>query len=180
LSEGRNSGGSANSALLARNAESSAGGWHSFGPSSGASARGASGFVGGASRVTPGFGRRGYGWGGGWGWGRGSWGWGWGGWAFGFGWPYWGFGWGFGWDPWWYDPYWYAPLAYPYYSDYDYSWNDDPPPYRPDSWPGSSYNPDSPGSHLSTTSSNYSGDRFNLNGGADLGNSGSVQNRQTP
>ncbi len=61
LSEGRNSRGSANSSLSARNAGSTEGGWHSFGTSSGASARGASGFAGGASRATPGFGGRGFG-----------------------------------------------------------------------------------------------------------------------
>jgi len=182
LSEGRNSGGSANTSLSARNAGSSEGGWHSFALSSGASARGASGFVGGASRVTPGFGGRGYGWGGGYGWGRGY-GWGWGGWGFGFGWPYWGFGWGLGWAPWWYNPYWYAPwpaYGYPYYSDYWYDWSDDPPPYRPDSSPNSSYDPDSQGSSLITPSLNYDDDHFNLNSGASLDNSGSVQNVRTP
>jgi hypothetical protein len=155
LSEGRNSGGVANSSLSARNAGGSDGSWHSFGPARGVSARGASGSVGGASRAAPGFGWRGGGWRGGWpgyGWGRGF-GWGWGGWGFGLGWPYWGFGWGLGWDPWWYDPYWYAPWpAYTYYPDYDYDWSDNPPPYRPDSSPDS----DSPGSYLSTPSSNYS------------------------
>ena len=145
--EGRNSGGLRNSSLSARNAGISDGAWHSFGAS-----RGMSGFAGGASRPAPGFGRvvdgwRG-GWGGGWGWGRG-WGWG-----FGFGWPYWGGywgpGWAFAWDPWWYAPYGYAWPAYTTYPDYSYDWSDDPPPYRPDA----SYNSDSPGSHLSTTSSN--------------------------
>ncbi len=156
LSEGRNSGGLANSSLSARNAGISDGAWHSFG-----SSRGASGFVAGVSHAAPGFGRGGdgwrgawpgYGWGGGWGWGRG-WGWGWGGWGFGFGWPYWGGywgpGWAFGWDPWWYAPYGYASPYY-IYPDYSYDWSDDPPPYRPDT----SLNYDSPESQVSTTSSN--------------------------
>jgi hypothetical protein len=151
------------------------GGWHSFGTSSGASARGASGFAGGASRITPGFGGRGFGWGGGYGWGRG---WGWGGWGFGFGWPYWGFGWGLGWSPWWYNPYWYAPwpaYGYPYYSDYGYDWSDNPP-YRLDS--SSDY--DSQGSSLITPSLNSDDGNLNLNSGVSLGDSGPVQNGAAP
>ncbi len=170
-SEGRNSGGAANSSLSARNTGIADGAWHSFG-----SSRGAAGFVGGASRAMPGFGRFGYGWGGGWGWGRGwGWGgWGWGGWGFGFGWPYWGGYWGLGWNPWWYDPYWYAPSVYAY-PDYSYDWSDNPPPYAPDS----AYNYDPSASDLSAPSSNYDA-YFSLNSDASPGNSGSVQNGQTP
>jgi hypothetical protein len=67
------------------------------------------------------------------------------------------------------------------YPDYSYNWDDNPPPYNPDS----AYNHDSPGSSLSTPSSNYPSSsyddsHFNLNGGAGWGNSGLVQNGQTP
>ncbi|MGA2235486.1 MAG: hypothetical protein ABSG23_08435 [Terriglobales bacterium] len=74
-------------------------------------------------------------------------------------------------------------MAYTY-PDYSYDWYDNPPPYRPDSSPSSSYNYDSPASYLSTSSSNYNSNyddsRFNLNRGASLGDRGSVQNGQTP
>jgi hypothetical protein len=150
----------ANSSLSARSGGSSEGGWHSFGPS-----RGASGFVGGASRAR-GFGWGGNGWRGGWpgyGWGGGFWGRGWG-WGFGFGWPYWGGYWGLGWNPWWYDPYWYSPLVYTY-PDYSYDWSDNPPPYAPDS----SYNYDPSASDLSAPGSNDDS-RFSLNSDASPGN----------
>jgi hypothetical protein len=194
LSEGRNSGGLANSSLAARNAGSSDGTWHSFGPSGIAShgGRDASNF-GGPLRGAPGFGRGGDGWRGGW---RGhGWegGWGWGGWGFGVGWPYWGFYWGpawaFGWDPWWYGAYGYAPWpAYSYYPDYSYDWSDNPPPYRPDSSPNSSNDRDPSASyptppnsdHSSNYSSNYDDNHFNLNPGSSSGNNGSDQNGQTP
>jgi hypothetical protein len=141
--------------------------WHSFGS--------ASGVAGGTFRGTPGFGR-GYGWGGGYGWGRG-WGccgsWGWGGWGFGFGWPYWG--WGLAWNPWWYNPYWYAPWpASYYYPYYGYDWSDNPPPYRPDSASDDDSNASYPGTP-GTDDGN-----FNLDPGARLSNSDSVQNGQTP
>jgi hypothetical protein len=114
--------------------------WHSFG-STNASARGASGFVGGNPRAIPGFGWGGRAWGGSRGWG-GGWGRGccWGGFGFGFGGSYWGAywgpGWGFGWNPWWYNPYWgydayWLGPPYAYYSDYSYDWSDNPP-YRSD------------------------------------------------
>jgi hypothetical protein len=179
-SEGRNSGGSAHSTLLARNAGIADGGWHSFGPS-----RGAFGSIGAASRVEPGFGWRGGGWrgggwGGGWGWGRG-WGWGWG---FGVGWPYWG--WGFAWDPWWYNPYWYSPWpAYTYDPGYNYDYDSvngdwsDGPPYRLNS--NSSNNDDSPGADVRKPSLNYSvnsnDDHVALNSGASTSDNGNaVQN----
>lgn len=136
-SASRNSAGSKNSTLMARNAGIADGGWHSFGASNRGALRTEAGFVGGARGVPAfnhgGFGFRG-GWGGGWGCCRLGFGWGWGGWGFGFGWPYWGFA----WNPWWYgpygyyDPYWYSPWpAYNYYPDDSYNWSTNPPPYRP-------------------------------------------------
>lgn len=140
--EGRNTAGSGNSTLIARNTARNAGisdAGRTFGSTNGGAVRGESGFVGG-TRGAPAFNRGGFGWRGGWGggWGccRAGFGWGWGFWGFGFGWPYWGAYWGpYAWAPWYYpyyDPYWYSPWpAYNAYPDDSYNWSNDPPPYRP-------------------------------------------------
>jgi hypothetical protein len=140
----------ANSNLMAHNAGTTGGAWHSF-----AGSRSEAGFVGGSRGGVSefnhgyGYGWHGgyggyYGWHGGWGccgWGWGGLGFGWGFWGFGFGWPYWGWGgfWGpawAAWNPYWYNPYWYPPLAYSYgYPDYSLDWSNNPPPYRPDAAP---------------------------------------------
>jgi hypothetical protein len=170
LSEGRNSGRSPGSNLMARNVGSSDGAWHSFGSVGGSGLRG--GFVGGPSRVAPGFGWHG---GYGYGWGRG-----WGCCGWGFGWPYWGFYWGPSWalwNPWWYSPYWYGPWpGYAYYPDYSYDWLDNPPPYRPTD---PSADNDAKGSYLSAPSLTYD-NQFDPEEDTSPGDNGSVQNEQTP
>ena len=139
-SAGHNS--AAFSNLVARSAGNTNGNWHGFGSSREGSLRGVSNFNGGGFRPTGGFGFRGGccwrpGFGGGFGFGLGF-----GSRGFRVGYPFWAFG----WDPWWYNPYWYgpywyAPTVYGYYPgydgylDYNEDWSNNPPPYRPGSWP---------------------------------------------
>jgi hypothetical protein len=102
------------------------------------------------------------------------------GWVWGFGWPYWGFGWGVAWNPWWYNPYGYGAwpaYGYPYYDN----WYDDPPYQSNSSY---DYDNDSPTSYLNRPSSNDSSNDndsyFNLSPSSAPGDSGAVQNGQTP
>ena len=129
--------------MVARSAGNSDGSWHGFGSSRAASLGVASTFNGG---FRSGFGfrggccfRPGFGFG---------FGWGFGGWGFGYGYPFWAFGWNPWWyNPYWYSPYWYAPYAYGYYpgydtyQDYGEDWSNNPPPYRPGSWPNHDQDP---------------------------------------
>lgn len=139
--------GSSNTNLVARTSGTSDANGHGFGAARDSSVKQVSsangsgfsrtGFNGGGSRSGFGF-RGGCCWRSGFGYGRGFGGWGLG---FGFGYPFWAFG----WDPWWYNPFWYGPYwnAYGYgyypgyngYLDYSDDWSNNPPPYRPGSWP---------------------------------------------